>query len=179
MKKILTVVLLIIVAGIGLYYSQRSQESEDSETNEKGKEAMSPNPSPSPLPETPEPSPTPTSPSPSPTNPPPSVIPPPPPPSNPPPPAPQVKTFNITGHNFAFSTAQIRVSKGDTVKINFQSTEGLHNWTLEGYGVGTQSVNAPGSSSVEFVADKAGTFTYYCSVGNHRQLGMVGTLIVE
>ena len=32
---------------------------------------------------------------------------------------------------------------------------------------------------VEFVVDKAGTFEYYCSVGNHRQMGMVGKLIVE
>jgi len=38
----------------------------------------------------------------------------------------------------------------------------------------------PGTpTSVTFVADKTGTFEYYCSVGNHRAQGMVGKLIVE
>jgi uncharacterized cupredoxin-like copper-binding protein len=38
----------------------------------------------------------------------------------------------------------------------------------------------PGQTAeVEFVADKTGTFEYYCSVGTHRQMGMVGKLIVE
>jgi uncharacterized cupredoxin-like copper-binding protein len=32
---------------------------------------------------------------------------------------------------------------------------------------------------VQFVADKTGTFEFYCSVGNHRQMGMVGTLVVQ
>jgi plastocyanin len=29
------------------------------------------------------------------------------------------------------------------------------------------------------VADKKGTFEYYCSVGQHRALGMKGKLVVE
>jgi len=43
----------------------------------------------------------------------------------------------------------------------------------------TDKVQAPGTTSVEFVADQEGAFEYYCSVGNHRQQGMKGTLIVE
>ena len=34
-------------------------------------------------------------------------------------------------------------------------------------------------TSVTFIADQEGSFEYYCSVGNHREEGMVGTLIVE
>ncbi|MEY4731380.1 MAG: hypothetical protein RL681_326, partial [Candidatus Parcubacteria bacterium] len=34
------------------------------------------------------------------------------------------------------------------------------------------------SETIEFVANKAGTFEYYCSVGSHRQMGMKGTLTV-
>ena len=33
--------------------------------------------------------------------------------------------------------------------------------------------------TITFVADKTGGFEFYCSVGNHRAMGMVGTLIVR
>ncbi|MDO8658241.1 MAG: plastocyanin/azurin family copper-binding protein [Candidatus Levybacteria bacterium] len=37
------------------------------------------------------------------------------------------------------------------------------------------------TDTVEFTADTAGTFEYYCSVGNgyHKEQGMVGTLVIE
>ncbi len=89
------------------------------------------------------------------------------------------KTFNITGRNFAFSLQEIRVKKGDTVTINFSSVEGFHDFTIDEFNARTERVQAGQSSSVTFVADKAGTFEYYCSVGSHRALGMVGRLIVE
>jgi len=85
----------------------------------------------------------------------------------------------LTGHNFAFSRSEIRVKKGDQVKIIFSSTEGFHDWTIDEFSAATERVNAGETSSVEFVADKTGEFEYYCSVGSHRSLGMVGKLIVE
>ncbi len=92
---------------------------------------------------------------------------------------PSVKSFDITGKNFAFSQSEIRVKKGDNVRINFTSTDGFHDWSIEGFNASTKQVNTGESASVEFVAGKAGTFEYYCSVGNHRQLGMKGNLLVE
>lgn len=91
----------------------------------------------------------------------------------------ETKTFNLTGRNFAFSQTEIRVKQGDKVKINFESTQGFHDWRVEGYNVGTTQVNIGGKTSVELTADKVGTFEYYCSVDSHRQFGMVGKLIVD
>ncbi|MFN2312139.1 MAG: plastocyanin/azurin family copper-binding protein, partial [Spirochaetia bacterium] len=34
------------------------------------------------------------------------------------------------------------------------------------------------SQTVEFVADRAGSFEFYCSVPGHRQAGMYGTFVV-
>ncbi len=90
-----------------------------------------------------------------------------------------VETFSLTGENFAFSQKEIRVKKGTTVKIQFASTGGFHDWVIDEFNAATAQVKAGESTSVEFVADKIGTFEYYCSVGNHRAQGMVGTLIVE
>ncbi len=89
------------------------------------------------------------------------------------------KTFDLTGKNFAFNQNEIRVKLGDKVKINFQSTQGFHNWSIDDFKAFTKQVNLGESTSVEFVADKSGTFEFYCSVGPHRQLGMIGKLIVE
>ena len=89
------------------------------------------------------------------------------------------KTFNISARNFAFSQAEIRVKEGDKVKIVLNSTDGFHDWTVDEFNAKTDQVNTGQTAEVEFVADKTGTFEYYCSVGSHRQMGMVGKLIVE
>jgi len=88
-------------------------------------------------------------------------------------------SFNLKGVPFQFDTKEIRVKKGDTVTINFESSEGLHDWVVDEFNAATKQVTPGTPTSVTFVADKTGTFEYYCSVGNHRAQGMVGKLIVE
>ena len=89
------------------------------------------------------------------------------------------KTFTVTGSNFAFDPSTITVSKGDTVKIIFKNSGGTHDWKIDEFRVATPRINGGQEATVEFVADKAGSFEYYCSVGTHRQMGMKGTLIVN
>lgn len=89
------------------------------------------------------------------------------------------KVFNLTGKNFEFSTKEIRVKEGDTVIVNFESTGGFHDWVVDAFGAATKQVREGEKTTVTFVADKAGTYEYYCSVGEHRAAGMVGKLIVE
>lgn len=84
----------------------------------------------------------------------------------------------ITGENFAFSQDTITVKKGDLVRIEFESTDGFHDWVVDELDAATEQVDTGGTTSVEFVADQAGEFEYYCSVGQHRAQGMVGTLVV-
>jgi len=90
-----------------------------------------------------------------------------------------VKTVEVSGKNFEFMPKEIRVKQGDTVKIVFNNTQGFHDFVVDEFNIKTSQINAPGTETVEFIADKKGTFEYYCSVGQHRQMGMVGTLIVE
>ena len=90
-----------------------------------------------------------------------------------------IKEFAVTGRNFSFSETEIRVRKGDKVRVNFKSENGLHDWVVDAFNAKTKQVSEGQSSSVEFTADTAGMFEYYCSVGSHRSMGMVGKLIVE
>lgn len=96
----------------------------------------------------------------------------------------ETKVFSLTGENFKFvmdgvDNPDLKVSVGDTVRIEFESIDGFHDWTIEGFNAATSQVQTGSKTSVEFVADKAGTFEYYCSVGQHRANGMKGSLIVE
>jgi plastocyanin len=90
-----------------------------------------------------------------------------------------IVVIDLTGKPFEFSQTEIRVQQGDRVRINFESTEGLHDWVVDEFNAATDQVMPGTPTSVEFVADQAGEFEYYCSVGQHRENGMVGTLIVE
>lgn len=89
------------------------------------------------------------------------------------------KTFTVAGKNYSFTPSEIRVKKGDKVKIVFTNSGGFHDWVIDEFNARTKQIGSGQTDTVEFVADKVGTFEYYCSVGNHRQMGMKGNLVVE
>ncbi len=96
-----------------------------------------------------------------------------------------VKEFTVTGKNYSFDPKTITVKKGDTVKIVFKNADGFHDFVIDAFGkegesgVRTKQIKAGAEETIEFVADTAGSYEYYCSVGKHREMGMKGTLIVE
>ena len=90
-----------------------------------------------------------------------------------------VKEFFVTGNNYSFVPSQIVVKKGDVVKINFKDGGGFHDLKIDEFGVATKKLKNDESDTITFVANKAGSFEYYCSVGNHRAMGMKGVLIVN
>jgi plastocyanin len=87
--------------------------------------------------------------------------------------------FTVNGGNFYFKPNIIKVKQGDTVTVTFKNDEGFHDFVLNEFNVKTKQVSAGAEQVVTFVADKKGSFEYYCSVGTHRQMGMKGTLVVE
>ena len=86
--------------------------------------------------------------------------------------------ITIEGSKFAFVPSTFSVKKGQTVKITFKNVDGFHDLRIDEFKAFTKQIQGGASDSIEFVADKTGTFEYYCSVGNHRAQGMVGTLTV-
>lgn len=89
-------------------------------------------------------------------------------------------TIEVTGENFEFSTDEIRVKAGQPVTLKFTSTNGFHDWVVDEIpGAKTKQINTGQSDTITFTPTQKGTFEFYCSVGQHRQMGMVGNLIVE
>lgn len=134
-----------------------------------------------PTPKTPTPAPTPT-PEPTPAPPAPTPTPPTPEPEPEPEPvvaAPAVKSFNMTAKQWEFVPSTITVNKGDTVRLSITSTDVDHGFALSQFGV---SANLqPGKTvQVEFVADKKGTFSFFCNVFCGSGHGsMRGSLVVK
>lgn len=91
----------------------------------------------------------------------------------------EAKTFVVEGSSFKFVPTVIKVKKGDNVQITFKNSGGTHDFVIDEFGVKSNQIGEGEEEDVEFVADKIGTFEYYCSVGNHRKMGMAGKLMVE
>lgn len=74
----------------------------------------------------------------------------------------------------------LNVSVGDRVVILITDKVSTgHNLYVEGYDAQSGDVAAVGAvATVSFVADKEGTFAYYCAMPGHRALGMEGKLVV-
>ncbi|WP_442753440.1 multicopper oxidase domain-containing protein [Methylocystis sp. JAN1] len=71
--------------------------------------------------------------------------------------------------------------QGERAQINLVNGEGAeHDIVIEFYDVRSNHVVGKGASSTtSFVADKTGSFPYYCSVPGHRDAGMLGRVKVE
>ena len=91
----------------------------------------------------------------------------------------ETKSFEVDGSNFKFVPNTLTVKEGETVKITFKNTQGFHNFKIDEFNVTSKTIPADSSEILTFVANKKGVFQYYCGVGNHRAMGMVGTLTVQ
>lgn len=74
----------------------------------------------------------------------------------------------------------LHVHQGDIVNVTLiNNGTQPHDFTLQGYEIKTKVLSPGQSDSIVFKADTTGTFTYYCSVPGHKDLGMQGQLIVD
>ena len=91
----------------------------------------------------------------------------------------EVKEFKLTAKQFEFTPSVIEVSKGDKVRLIVTSLDVPHGIAIKEYGINEQ-LNPGKPVTIEFTADKAGTFTAYCSVFCGSGHGnMKGKLIVK
>jgi plastocyanin len=92
---------------------------------------------------------------------------------------PTTLTFTVHGGMFYFVPNVIKVKKGDTVKIVYVNDGGHHDFNLDEFGFKIAASDGGTTSTQQFVADKVGSFEYFCSIGSHRKFGQKGTLVVE
>ena len=90
-----------------------------------------------------------------------------------------VKEFSMTAKQWSFEPSEIKVKKGDQVKLTIKSIDVSHGFNLPDFNVDSQ-LEPNKETVVEFTADRTGTFTFFCNVfcgSGHSS--MAGTLVVE
>lgn len=75
----------------------------------------------------------------------------------------EVKEFNVRAFQFGYEPDVLEVNLGDKVKINAYTSDVAHGLAIYQFGVNMQ-LRGKTPVTTEFVADKAGTFTFYCNV---------------
>ncbi len=96
-------------------------------------------------------------------------------------PSPQssLKTFSLVAKQWAFEPGMITVKKGDKVHLTLTSKDVAHGFRIQEYGI-DEKINPGKKIEIDFVADKVGTFSFFCSVPCGKgHTGMSGKLVVE
>jgi cytochrome c oxidase subunit II len=93
--------------------------------------------------------------------------------------APNRREITLTARNYRFSPSRIEVAKDDLVKLTVQSEDNAYSVTIDEYRV-SRRVPAGGSTTLEFRADRAGTFAFSSNFTNDaRHAQMRGELVVR
>lgn len=94
-------------------------------------------------------------------------------------PAQEVNEIKVTAKKYEFNPNVIKVKQGDHVRLVITATDRDHGFKLEAFNI-DQELRKGEPATVEFTADKAGTFPFQCSkfcgLGHKR---MKGQLVVE
>jgi len=92
----------------------------------------------------------------------------------------QAREIEVVARRFAFEPAVIEVERGERVRLVLHSEDVTHGLEIDGYGVKVEIPRGGERVSVEFVAERSGTFrfrcTEYCGSGHRR---MRGELVVR
>jgi plastocyanin len=90
------------------------------------------------------------------------------------------QTVDVVATEFAFDPADISVDEaGETTFTVSNEGEFPHALEIEGNGIEEETEElGPGESGSVTVDLEPGEYELYCPVGDHREQGMVGTLVV-
>jgi cytochrome c oxidase subunit 2 len=87
--------------------------------------------------------------------------------------------FTMTAKNYEFDPSTITVKKGEKVRLIITATDCDHDFKLDAFDI-NQVLKKGDPETIEFTANKAGTFEFRCSLycgKGHRR--MKGKLVVE
>lgn len=90
-----------------------------------------------------------------------------------------VVEIDMTAKKWEFTPSTITVKEGSEVKLNIRSVDVTHGFRIAEFGV-SETLSPGKTVTVEFTADKKGTFSFFCTVfcGSGHS-GMRGQLVVE
>ena len=92
---------------------------------------------------------------------------------------PSRREFDVTASNYRFTPNRVEVKQDELVKLTVRSTDVAYSLTIDEYRV-SKRVPAGGEVTIEFRADRTGTFNFYSSLkSDSRHEGMKGDFVVR
>jgi heme/copper-type cytochrome/quinol oxidase subunit 2 len=93
--------------------------------------------------------------------------------------APNRREFTVTAKDYKFSPNRIEVTQDDLVKLTVRSEDVAYSVTIDEYRM-SRRVPAKGETTIEFRADRTGTFPFYSNLTNDsRHKDTRGELVVR
>jgi heme/copper-type cytochrome/quinol oxidase subunit 2 len=93
--------------------------------------------------------------------------------------APNRREFTVTAKDFRFAPSRVEVTQDDLVKLTIRSEDVAYSLTIDEYRV-SKRVPAGGTTTLEFRADRPGTFAFYSNLTSDSRHGNTrGELIVH
>lgn len=91
----------------------------------------------------------------------------------------RAREFTISARRGSFNPARIEVARGDSVKITLVAEDTAHSFSIDAYRI-SKRASVGQSVTIEFHADVAGTYPFYCSLTSDDCCrNMRGELIVR
>lgn len=91
--------------------------------------------------------------------------------------------YTVEMANFRFSEPEMEAEPGQTLTVKLVGKDMLHDLVIDELDVKSNQLKAGEEETIEITvpatAKPGDTYEYYCSVGNHKAQGMVGTLTVK
>jgi uncharacterized cupredoxin-like copper-binding protein len=95
---------------------------------------------------------------------------------------PDTHTVDLSAADFKFNPSEVTLKRGDvTFKLtnDGQAPHALEIEDVNGQDEETEGEVQPGDSQTLTVNMPPGTYEFYCPVGNHKEMGMVGEITVQ
>jgi len=90
-----------------------------------------------------------------------------------------VRIVSVDALEYAFTPININVKQGETIKLTLNNTGSMeHDLVIDELNVNTGPVGPGSQITVEFKVTESGSYEFYCSISNHRSLGMKGSFNV-
>ena len=90
------------------------------------------------------------------------------------------REFEVVAERFKFTPGRIVVNQGDRVSVTVRSADATHGWAIEAFDVDALARKGGRPETVEFVAERAGSFPITCSEYCGRgHKSMKGVLVVN
>jgi plastocyanin len=71
--------------------------------------------------------------------------------------------FEVTARRYAFEPADLEVHEGDLVRVTMRSADIPHSMVIDAYRIAKRA-SAGGAVTFEFLADRSGSFPFYCNL---------------